>query len=102
MAGRRRTKTEPAGASANNSLTEDDPEIVTENNKDESEKNGAGKASTSSTTGTAWSGFREHPPCRHPRSLNPDWPLNTCQLFVNFDQFSMELSSQSGFRDQQS
>jgi len=52
MAGRRRTKTEPAGASANNSLTEDDPEIVTENNKDESEKNGAGKASTSSTTAT--------------------------------------------------
>ena len=51
---------------------------------------------------TAWSGFREHPPCRHPRSLNPDWTLNTCQLFVNFDQFSMELSSQSGFRDRQS
>ena len=51
---------------------------------------------------TAWSGFREHPPFRHPRSLNPDWPLNTCQLFVNFDQFSMELSSQSGFRDRQS
>ena len=53
MAGRRRTKTEPAGASANNSLTEDDPELVAENNKDESEKNGAGKASTSSTTGMA-------------------------------------------------
>ena len=53
MAGRRRTKTEPAGASANNSLTEDDPELVAENNKDESEKNGAGQASTSSTTGMA-------------------------------------------------
>ena len=22
------------------------------------------------------SGFREQPPCRHPRSLNPDWSLN--------------------------
>ena len=25
---------------------------------------------------TAQSGFREQPPCRHPRSLNPDWSLN--------------------------
>ena len=29
---------------------------------------------------TAWSGFRELPPCRHPRSLNPDRPLNTSSL----------------------
>ena len=57
MAGRRRTKTEPAGASANNSLTEDDPELVAENNKDESEKNGPGQASTSSTTGTYGSDY---------------------------------------------
>ena len=25
---------------------------------------------------TVESGFREQPPCRHPRSLNPDWSLN--------------------------
>ena len=53
MAGRRRTKTEPAGASANNSLTEDDPEQVVENNQDvsESEKNGAANTTNLSSTG---------------------------------------------------
>ena len=28
------------------------------------------------STTTDESGFREQPPCRHPRSLNPDWSLN--------------------------
>ena len=41
------------------------------------------------------SGFREQPPCRHPRSLNPDWSLNPDSFGSRKSPFQKSEASKS-------